>query len=103
MPRLLIIYAPKTRTGCECVAHVLQSLTDLDEGTTVVSVDGVGAFDLVSRNAMLNGLLEITDEEQLFPFARLFYSQPSTCLWDDDVWGPPTAFSKEREVNRATR
>ena len=78
-------YALKTRAGCECVAHLLQSLTDFDEGTTVVSVDGVGAFDLVSRNAMLNGLLEMVDGEQLLPFARLFYSQPSTYLWDDDA------------------
>ena len=50
-----------------------------------MSVDGVGAFDLVSRNAMLNGLLEMVDGEQLLPFARLFYSQPSTHLWDDDA------------------
>ena len=78
-------YALKTRAGCECVAHLLQSLTDFDEGATVVSVDGVGAFDLVSRNAMLNGFLEMVDGEQLLPFARLFYSQPSTYLWDDDA------------------
>ena len=77
-------YVLKTRAGCGCVAHLLQSLMDLDEGATVVFVDGVGAFDLVSRNAMLNGLLKMVDGEQLLPFARLFYSQPSTCLWDDD-------------------
>ena len=34
-----------TRAGVECVAHVIQTLTDLDHTATVLSVDGVGAFD----------------------------------------------------------
>ena len=41
------------------VAHVLQSMIDMDQLTTVVSVDGVGAFDLVSRSSMLRGLLVV--------------------------------------------
>ena len=36
-------YALTTRAGCECVAHVLQTLTDLDEDATIVSIDGIGA------------------------------------------------------------
>ena len=46
-------YALSTRAGCECVSHALQSLTDLDESATILSVDGVEAFDLVSRKAMV--------------------------------------------------
>ena len=42
------------------MAHVLQLLTDLNAGALVVSVDGVGVFDLVSR-AMLNGLFDMSD------------------------------------------
>ena len=38
-------YALSTRSGCECVAHVLQTLTELDEDATIVSVDGIGAYD----------------------------------------------------------
>ena len=38
-----------TRAGCECVAHVLQTMTDLDEDATIVSIDGIGAYDLISR------------------------------------------------------
>ena len=45
-----------TRTGGECIAHALQAFTDLDDRTTVLSIDGIGAFDLISRGAMLNGL-----------------------------------------------
>ena len=50
-------YALETRAGCECVAHIIQAVTDLDDNATVVSVDGVGAFDLISRNSMLSGLM----------------------------------------------
>ena len=50
-------YALRTRAGCECVSHVLQTLTDLDPSATILSVDGVGAFDLVSHNAMMEGLV----------------------------------------------
>ena len=44
-------YALSTKAGCECVAHVLQTLTDLDPEATIMSIDGVGAYDLISRNA----------------------------------------------------
>ena len=32
-----------TKAGCEFVAHIFQTLTDLDPETTIMSVDGVGA------------------------------------------------------------
>ena len=78
-------YVLKTRARCECVAHIIQSLTELDPSTTVISVDGVGAFDSVSRSAMLSGLLDMEEGERLLPFVRLFYSQPSSYLFDDEV------------------
>ena len=52
-------HALSTHVACECIAHVVQTLTGIDEEATVVSIDGVGAFDLISRNAMLQALLEI--------------------------------------------
>ena len=42
-------FALKTKAGSECVAHTLRTLSELDEATTILSVDGVGAFDLISR------------------------------------------------------
>ena len=42
-------YTLTTKAGCESVAHMLQSLTDQDERATIVSIDGVGAYDLISR------------------------------------------------------
>ena len=49
-------YALTTRSGCECVAHAVQALIDVDGRATILSIDGIGAFDLVSRGAMLEGL-----------------------------------------------
>ena len=74
-------YALSTRAGSECIAHVLQTLTDTDPNATVLSIDGIGAFDLVSREAMLRGFLSV---EAVLPFVRQFYGTPSTHLWQDD-------------------
>ena len=43
-------------SGGEALAHSLQASTDSDHNMTLPSVDGVGAFDLISRNAMLSAL-----------------------------------------------
>ena len=47
------------RAGTECVAHALQVLTELDHQATIVSIDGVGAYDSISRKAMLEALFEV--------------------------------------------
>ena len=49
-------YALSTRAGCECIAHALQFLTELDPEATALSIDGISAYDLISRKAMLSGL-----------------------------------------------
>ena len=73
------------KQGVECVAHILQTLTDLDLEATVVSTDGVGAYDLISRNAMLEGLLRNEGGDQILPFVRCFCGSPSTYLWEDEM------------------
>ena len=75
-------YALKTKSGCECVSHILQALTESSPRCTVMSVDGVGAFDLVSRNAMLRGLMSLRG--RLLPFADV-PCQPSVFLWEDEI------------------
>ena len=62
------------------MVHVLQTLTDLDPNATILSIDGVGAFDLVSRNAMMEGLLRMEGGDRILPFVRLFYRVlPCSC------------------------
>ena len=46
-------YTLSTQAGCESIAHVVQVMTDRDPNCTVLSIHGVGAFDLVSRSAMM--------------------------------------------------
>ena len=66
------------------MAHAIQALTDLDSRATVLSIDGISAFDLISRAAMLDGLSSMEGGESVLPFALQFYSEPSQCIWTDD-------------------
>ena len=66
-------YALKTKAGRECVAHVSQTLTDLDPEATVMSIDKVGAYDLILRNAMLEGLRGWRSDP---PFCEMSLRQP---------------------------
>ena len=66
-------YALSTRVGTECVCHVLQALTDNDERATILSVDGIGAFDFFSRESMMRALLEVEGGGKVLPFVRQFY------------------------------
>ena len=52
-------HALATRAGCECVAHALQGITELNPRATVTSIDGISAFDLISRRAMMQGLHDV--------------------------------------------
>ena len=55
-------YAMTTKAGCECIAHALQGLTEIDPEATITSIDGVGAFDLISRRAMPEALFQVSSE-----------------------------------------
>ena len=61
-------YALTTKSGGECVAHAIQSLTDLDSCATVLSIDGISAFDMRSRAAMLDGLHQVRGGDTALPF-----------------------------------
>ena len=47
---------------------------------------GLGAHGLISRNAMLVGLLRMEGGDQILPFARLSHGTGSTYLWEDVMW-----------------
>ena len=77
-------YALSTRAGTECTTHVLQAISELNPETTILSVDGIGAFDLISRKAMLEALLTVDGGSQLLPFVCMFYGAHSQYLWEDE-------------------
>ena len=75
-------HALSTRPGCECIAHALQGLTEMDPRATVTWINGVSAFDLISRGAM-SGLLQVDGSSVALPFVRMFGGQLSEYLWED--------------------
>ena len=77
-------YALSTRAGTECIAHILQTVTEDNPRTTVLSIDGIGAFDLISRKSMLEALMRVQGGPDITPFVRQFYVQPSTYLWESE-------------------
>ena len=54
-----IQYALSTRAGTDCVGHMLRAATDTSATATVLSVDGVGAYDHIYREAMLSRLAQM--------------------------------------------
>ena len=77
-------YALSTRSGMDCVGHALRAATDMDDTLTVISIDGVGAFGHIRRQAMLSKLLSLPKASAMVPFVRLAYGQPSVYIWQDD-------------------
>ena len=77
-------YALTTKAGGECVAHAIQSLTDLSSRATVLTIDGISAYDSISRGVMLDGLSNVGGGDAVLPFVLQFYAQPSEYQWTDD-------------------
>ena len=74
-----------TRAGTEGLYKLLHTATVLDARATVLSVDAVGAYDHVSRQAMLEGLRSRPALAPLLPFARQFYGSASVYTWLDET------------------
>ena len=62
----------------------MRAACHVDARTTVLSVDGVGAFDHISRASMLHGLRCDPRLAALLPFVAQFYAEPSTYLFYDE-------------------
>ena len=65
--------ALSTRVGCESIAHTVQTATDNDARATVLSKDGVGAFDLISRRATTTALHRMPYGHTILPFVLQFW------------------------------
>ena len=77
-------FALSMRAGTDCVGHVIRALTEANPTATVLSVDGIGAYDHVFRGAMLSKLLSEPALHGLLPFVRAMYSEESHYTWRDD-------------------
>ena len=77
-------YALSTRAGSEAVVRALRAATETDPRTTVLSIDGVGAYDHISRASMLEALRTHEPLTGLLPFAAKFYGQASRYVYYDE-------------------
>ena len=68
----------QTRAGTHCVGHLIRAATDASTSATVLSVDGIGAYDHVLRAALLGRLERMPRARAILPFVRLSYAQLST-------------------------
>ena len=77
-------YALSARAGTDCVGHLLRAATDANPNATILTVDGIGAYDHVLRSAMLGRLAAMPSARSLLPFVRMSYAQQSCYQWFDD-------------------
>ena len=75
------------------VAHILQTFTDLDDDT-IVSIDGVGTCDLISRNAIAR-TSEDGERRSDHLTRPVLFGRTSTCLWKDEA-GDTQEIHRER-------
>ena len=59
--------------------------TELNPHLTVLSIDGVGAYDHVYRASMLAKLVEVPGLRALLPFVKTACSRASSYVWADEV------------------
>ena len=77
-------FALSTRAGVDCVGHAVRSITEMDQHATLLSIDGVGAYDHVFRSSILKKLKEVPALQPMLPLVRAVYSQPSRYWWQDE-------------------
>ena len=95
-------YALSTRAGCECIVHVLQSLTEWDPLATVTSIDGISAYDSISRKAMVEGLTRVPGGGAVLPSVHLFFAEPSSYVWEDENGTVHTILTRRRRRARGS-
>ena len=68
-------FGMSTRCGTDGLVHLARALLESDPAQTILCIDGVGAFDHVSRARMFERLLATPSLRPILPFARLWYSR----------------------------
>ena len=63
-------FALSTNAGCDCVAHFIRSLTAANATPTILSIDGVGVFDLILRATSCSKVVSRWRRGQILFFVR---------------------------------
>ena len=64
-------YAPSSRAGTECVNRAVRLTFVADPRATLLSIDGVGAFDHIGREGIFRGLMNQGQLANAVPYVRL--------------------------------
>ena len=94
-------FALSTRAGTDCVGHAIRAVTDANPMCTVLSIDGIGAYDHVYRSAMLAKLHEVPSLQGLLPSPEVPMPTPRVTFGKMRL-GCNTASSKPKRANKAT-
>ena len=81
-------FALSSRVGTDTIVHALAAAADLHPDNTILSVDGIGAYDTISRSSMLQGLHDVDGANTCLPFVRQFYGRASQYVWHDSTGQP---------------
>ena len=88
-------FCMSTRCGTDGLVHLARALLESDPAQTILCIDGVGAFDHVSRARMFERPLATPTLRPILPFVRLWYSSPSEAVWADDAGSTHVVSSAE--------
>ena len=80
-------HALSTRTGTECVAHMVRALTGMDDEATILSVMASEPTTPFPGMQCSRIWADMVDGDKLFPFIRQFYDSLSYFLWEDELGG----------------
>ena len=73
----------RTYTPLVCFWARVSHMSQGNLGVSIVSgvsIDGIGAFDLISRAAMLTASKDAPGCDRALPFVRQFYGRPSSYI-----------------------
>ena len=73
-------FALSTRVGTDCMGHAIRPMTDADPECTVLSIDGVGAYDHVLRSRFPSNLHSVPRTVAL---CEVHLPQTTTYVWED--------------------
>ena len=65
-----------SRSGVDLATLTARAALELDPELVLISIDGIGAYDHISRKAMLDALDELPKAREMIPFLRMFYRKP---------------------------
>jgi hypothetical protein len=73
-----------TSCGTDGLGILVRAFLDSNPNATVLSIDGVGAFDHVRRATIFAELMADNELADLVPFVRMWYQDVSHFLWADE-------------------